>query len=428
MHGDHEDYLAIASDGSLLLAHDSDQCCDGTDFHGALSLVSRRQLSNTISMTFFKLDEKEFNILDYVDKIVPSLSKPVVDPRVDAAIGLDKVFSPKNSPNRTNGKSTIHVSNICCASEVPPITETCESLIGVTKVTVNVTNKLVYVYHDYKSLPAISIVDALNYAGFGATLKKDARPKILPPPSDNKTIGKSSFAIANMCCASEVPPIMQILEPLPGVSSVKCNVTAKLVYVEHDFFVITAEKMMDELNKDGFGATIKKNAGKTVTFIASVDSPAVEEPVGVLESFGLPNANVIVCGFLWILSMFAPAFPPPYNQLEDLALLAFAVGIYPIALKTLDSVRRLSMDANLLMFIAAVGAVGLQQFSEAAGLTFLFSLGEWLESRATGKAKRALESIVSLRPDTANRQVVGDGGSTEFVEVRRSDGWSEATA
>ena len=220
-----------------------------------------------------------------------------------------------------------------------------------------------------------------------------------------------------MCCASEVPPILQILEPLEGVASVKCNVTAKVVYVEHDFTVITAEKMESELNKDGFGASIKKDAGKSVVYNPTAGAPVTVEAESSLESFGLPRANVIVCGILWIVSMFAPAFPHPYEKLEYLALAAFVVGIYPIALKTWDSVRRYNMDANLLMFIAAVGAIGLQQYSEAAGLTFLFSLGEWLEGRATGKAKRALESIVSLRPDTANKQVVGEGGQTEFVEV-----------
>jgi copper chaperone CopZ len=169
-HGDHEDYLAIASDGSLLLAHDSDKCCDGVDFHGALTLVARRQLSPSVAMTFFKLEEKEFNILDYV---LPSLNESIDDPRVEA-IGMEEVFS-RTSPTRRSGKSTIHVTNICCASEVPPITEICESLQAVTKVTVNVTNKLVYVYHDYETTSADSIVEALNYGGFGATLKKDAR-------------------------------------------------------------------------------------------------------------------------------------------------------------------------------------------------------------------------------------------------------------
>ncbi|GMI01539.1 hypothetical protein TrLO_g10203 [Triparma laevis f. longispina] len=82
--------------------------------------------------------------------------------------------------------------------------------------------------------------------------------------------------------------------------------------------------------------------------------------------------------------MFAPTFPKPYDQLEQLAMLAFFVGIYPIAAKKWDSVKR---------------------------------LGEWLESRATGKAKRALESIVSLMPDTANKQTISEGGKVEFVEV-----------
>ena len=220
-----------------------------------------------------------------------------------------------------------------------------------------------------------------------------------------------------MCCASEVPPILQILEPLAGVALVKCNVTAKVVYVEHDFTVVTAEKMESELNKEGFGASIKKDAGKFGAFAPTAGSPVVVEAKSGLESFGLPRANVIVCGVLWIVSMFAPAFPRPYDKLDKLAIAAFVVGIYPIAQKTWDSVKRYSMDANLLMFIAAVGAIGLQQYSEAAGLTFLFSLGEWLEGRATGKAKRALESIVSLRPDTANKQIVGEGGQNEFVEV-----------
>ncbi|GMH68998.1 hypothetical protein TrLO_g1265 [Triparma laevis f. longispina] len=310
---------------------------------------------------------------------------------------------------------------------VPPIKKVCEGLRGVSKVTVNVTSKLVYVYHDYEGLPVGEVVEALNYAGFGATLKKDARPKILPKVSPTKTSGKSSFSIANMCCASEVPPILSILEPMNGVNNVNVNVTARIVYVDHDFTVVTAEKMMEELNKDGFGAAVKKDAGKARAPIAAnhssssqlqpIQPPIIEEPKSGFEAFGLPKANVIICGVLWIVSMFAPVFPKPYDQLEQLASLAFFVGIYPIAAKTWDSVKRFSIDANLLMFIAAVGAMGLQQFSEAAGLTFLFSLGEWLESQATGKAKRALESIVSLMPDTANTQTVGEGGKVEFVEV-----------
>ena len=58
------------------------------------------------------------------------------------------------------------------------------------------------------------------------------------------------------------------------------------------------------------------------------------------------------------------------------------------------------------MVIAAVGAVILQQYDEAASVSFLFSISEWLESRATLRARKALTSIVNLRPDRANRILV----------------------
>lgn len=54
------------------------------------------------------------------------------------------------------------------------------------------------------------------------------------------------------------------------------------------------------------------------------------------------------------------------------------------------------------MFFASVGAVALQDYPEAAALVFLFSLSEWLEVRATTRARRALSAIVHLRPDKAN--------------------------
>jgi Zn2+/Cd2+-exporting ATPase len=54
------------------------------------------------------------------------------------------------------------------------------------------------------------------------------------------------------------------------------------------------------------------------------------------------------------------------------------------------------------MAFATLGALFLSKFTEAATLTFLFVLSEWLEVRATSRARDALSSIVNLRPDRAN--------------------------
>ena len=55
-----------------------------------------------------------------------------------------------------------------------------------------------------------------------------------------------------------------------------------------------------------------------------------------------------------------------------------------------------------MMVTAALGAVALGEYDEAASVAFLFAVSEFLEARATMKARRALSAIVSLRPDHAN--------------------------
>jgi Zn2+/Cd2+-exporting ATPase len=60
------------------------------------------------------------------------------------------------------------------------------------------------------------------------------------------------------------------------------------------------------------------------------------------------------------------------------------------------------MDANCMMVTAAIGACLLGEFDEAASVSFLFAVSEFLEARATLKARRALSAICSLRPDHAN--------------------------
>jgi Cd2+/Zn2+-exporting ATPase len=55
-----------------------------------------------------------------------------------------------------------------------------------------------------------------------------------------------------------------------------------------------------------------------------------------------------------------------------------------------------------MMVTAAVGALALQEYDEAASVAFLFAVSEFLEARATMKARKALGAICNLRPEHAN--------------------------
>ena len=90
------------------------------------------------------------------------------------------------------------------------------------------------------------------------------------------------------------------------------------------------------------------------------------------------------------------------EHLKWVALVSVAFGIPPIAVKAFRTMRRYQFDTNCLMFFASVGAIALQDYTEAAAVVFLFALSEWLEVRATSRARQALAAIVNLRPEKAN--------------------------
>ena len=66
------------------------------------------------------------------------------------------------------------------------------------------------------------------------------------------------------------------------------------------------------------------------------------------------------------------------------------------------------LDIDLLMALAAIAAALVGSALEGAVLLTLFVISETLEHRAMGRARRAVEALMALRPDTALRQR-GDG-------------------
>ncbi|MBA2811483.1 cadmium-translocating P-type ATPase [Streptomyces sp. KM273126] len=85
-----------------------------------------------------------------------------------------------------------------------------------------------------------------------------------------------------------------------------------------------------------------------------------------------------------------------------LELAAVAVGAWtfvPAAVRNL--LRHRHVGVGTLMTIAAIGAVALGQFFEAAMLGVLFSIAEGLEHYAVVRTRQGLRALLNLVPDTA---------------------------
>lgn len=71
------------------------------------------------------------------------------------------------------------------------------------------------------------------------------------------------------------------------------------------------------------------------------------------------------------------------------------------------------LDIDLLMVVAAVAAAAVGAPFEGAVLLTLFSISTTLEERALGRARRAIEALMELRPETALRR--GSDGTVSEV-------------
>ncbi len=89
--------------------------------------------------------------------------------------------------------------------------------------------------------------------------------------------------------------------------------------------------------------------------------------------------------------------------------LTAVTGGWFIVPKAFFALRKLRPDMNLLMTIAAIGAIGIGEWFEAATVTFLFALALLLESWSVGRARRAIGALMDLSPTRARIMTSGNG-------------------
>lgn len=94
-------------------------------------------------------------------------------------------------------------------------------------------------------------------------------------------------------------------------------------------------------------------------------------------------------------------------------IVAMLIGLVPIARRAvMAALSGTPFSIEMLMTIAAVGAVIINAGEEAATVVFLFLVGELLEGVAAGKARESIQSLTALVPKSA---LLEDNGQTREV-------------
>ncbi|RYD48682.1 MAG: cation-translocating P-type ATPase, partial [Verrucomicrobiaceae bacterium] len=100
---------------------------------------------------------------------------------------------------------------------------------------------------------------------------------------------------------------------------------------------------------------------------------------------------------------------------------AAVVAGYPVAISAYQALRVRNISIDLLVVVAATGALFIRNFWESAAVTFLFALGGALERATLNKTRKALADLVEAAPETATVLRNGDPETVEIWELEPGD-------
>ncbi|MBG6059881.1 Cd2+/Zn2+-exporting ATPase [Cryobacterium sp. MP_M5] len=113
--------------------------------------------------------------------------------------------------------------------------------------------------------------------------------------------------------------------------------------------------------------------------------------------WAVPIVSGALIGAAWLLG----SLPVP-SLLADTAMTAASVAAgFPIVRAAGRALLARVIGIDLLVTVAAVGAIVLGEYWEAAAVTFLFSIGHALETATLTRTRSALTALVALAPDVA---------------------------
>ena len=209
---------------------------------------------------------------------------------------------------------------------------------------------------------------------------------------------ESVFRVDGMCCGEEAAILRRRLQPLAGVEDVSADIVGQRLRVKYDAAVLSTNVIVDAVAETGMRAWLEH-----------------EEPLAPPSARArgmLVLASAIALG-LGLLLQFAGV--TAFWSIAAFVAATIAGGVFP-ARRALRSIRAAALDINVLMLVAVIGAMLLEEWAEAATVVFLFAIAQWLETRSMDRAREAVRALMDLTPDEAR---VREGDEERLQPVDR---------
>lgn len=214
----------------------------------------------------------------------------------------------------------------------------------------------------------------------------------------------ATFHVPALDCPEELALIERGLRHVEGVQRIAPDYLGRSLRIEFDPDRATATTIVDTIEAAGFPAQIALPVTTSATQRAQIGARV---PV---------SKTMVLGGALLLLAAAAQFIPGEMNWLVvTLAIASAVVSGTRVAAAAWRAIRLRALDMNVLMMVAATGAVAIGDYFEAATAMFLFAVSLWLEKLSLARAQRAIRSLVELTPTVAHR-LLNHGAASEQVE------------
>lgn len=214
--------------------------------------------------------------------------------------------------------------------------------------------------------------------------------------------------VEGMDCGACAVKIENAMKRLPGVSDIDVN------YSLQSLSMVVDE---DRTSRHAIGARIRALGYAPVDPSGPITSPLADDDRYATENVWWSSSKgrlVIVSAALLMLAFAVSYVESDWSNWAYIT--ATLVGLVPIGRRAFAStVSGTPFSIEMLMSIAAIGAVAIGAAEEAAVVVFLFAVGELLEGVAAGRARAGIKALIDLVPRTALRQ---NGSNVETVPVK----------
>ena len=211
------------------------------------------------------------------------------------------------------------------------------------------------------------------------------------------------YHIEGMDCAGCVSKIEKALTRMPGVDDIELSfATEKLSLTLAPDSTTQLSDVEKTIKRLGFGISTYTDSSTVLNMgsDSSNDSNSLSAEQRQRWWQTLKGKQVVGLGILMGVAYALALLFPDYGRW--VFAVAVIAGVYPFARKAIALATSGSpFSIEMLMSVAAIGALIIGEAEEAAAVVFLFSIGELLESVAADRARAGIRALASLVPKTA---------------------------